>query len=121
MAIDMKTSNCVCNQPSVLKEIKELADYLKIIADENRLKILCLLKDGERCVCDVYEPLSLPQNLVSHHLKVLKETGLVLSSKHGKWVHYRLNEVKLKKMNALYSIIQSKTLNENPKNLSECY
>lgn len=106
------TENCICNQPSGLKKIKELADYLKIISDENRLKILCMLKDGERCVCEIYEPLSLPQNLISHHLKVLKAANLVHSKKQGKWIHYKINEKKLKKLNDLYLAL----LKQNPEN-----
>lgn len=97
------SKECYCNQPQGIKEIEELACYLKVIADTNRLKILCLLKDGERCVCEIYEPLSLSQNLISHHLKVLKETGLVLCRKQGKWIYYRLNDQKIKKYNELYS------------------
>jgi len=83
----VRSCYCQADQPN---KIDELAEYLKIIADANRLHILCLLKDGERCVCDILKSLSLPQNLVSHHLKVLR------------WAHYSLNESKISSLNALY-------------------
>ena len=95
----MRSCYCQADQPN---KIDELAEYLKIIADANRLHILCLLKDGERCVCDILKSLSLPQNLVSHHLKVLRDADLVNKRKDGRWAHYSLNESKISSLNALY-------------------
>ena len=95
----MRSCYCKANQSN---KVEELAEYLKIIADSNRLQILCLLKDGERCVCDILKSLSLPQNLVSHHLKVLRDAGLVNKRKDGRWAHYSLNESKISSLNALY-------------------
>ncbi|OEJ07942.1 transcriptional regulator, partial [Shigella sp. FC1967] len=46
---------------------------------------------GELCVCDIYTTLNLSQPKTSRHLAMLKESGLLLDSKHGKWVHYRLS------------------------------
>src|SRR5450759_2326642 len=90
-----------------LNKLNELSEYLRIIADINRLKILCLLKHGERCVCNINEPLGLPQNLVSHHLKALRDADLVITRREGKWVHYRINAGKLKYFNELYNEIIS--------------
>ncbi len=84
------------------EKLGELAEYLKIISDENRLKILCLLKHGERCVCEIHETLNLPQNLTSHHLKILREAELVIARREGKWVHYRLNDEKISYLTELY-------------------
>jgi ArsR family transcriptional regulator len=61
------------------------------------LKILCLLKDGEKCVCDIWQCLKLPQNLVSHHLKVLKDLNLISSKRVGLKVFYKLNQKMVKK------------------------
>lgn len=69
-----------------------VVEFLKIVAEENRLKILCLLGDGEKCVCEIWQYLGLPQNLVSHHLKVLKDFKLISSRKEGLRVFYRLNQ-----------------------------
>lgn len=73
-------------------ELLEIAEGLKALADHHRLQIISLLADGERCVCEIYQALELPQNLVSHHLKVLKEAGLVESRRDGTWMRYRLSQ-----------------------------
>lgn len=84
----------------------ELNDYLKIINEPNRLKILCLLKTKEMCVCDIVEALSLPQNLVSHHLRVLKDFELLDSKKDKqKVIYFRQEEVIQKYQELLNKII----------------
>lgn len=83
----------------------ELNDYLKIINEPNRLKILCLLKGGEMCVCDIVEALAVPQNLVSHHLKVLKDFGLLDSKKDKQKVIYHRREDFLKQYQKLLNKI----------------
>lgn len=86
-----------------LHRLKEFSEYLKIISDVNRLQILCLLKKGERCVCNIHEPLNLPQNLVSHHLKALRDAGLVMTRREGKWIHYQLNAERIAYFTDLYN------------------
>lgn len=75
--------------------------YLKIISEPNRLKILLLLKQGQLCVCQIYVHLELPQNLVSHHLKMLKNFGLLKSFKQGLKIIYSRNEAEIKKQQKL--------------------
>jgi len=87
---------CCQNKKSVLK-IEKLAQVLKKISESSRLKILCLLKEKEQCVCDIWQCLRLPQNLVSHHLKVLKDLNLISSRKEGLKVFYKLNQKVVKK------------------------
>src|SRR2546423_8500156 len=67
-----------------------LPAFLKLVADPNRLRILAVLVRGERCVCDIEVAVGLPQNLVSHHLSVLKREGLVTDRREGRWVYYRV-------------------------------
>jgi len=67
-----------------------IVPFLKLIAEPTRLRLLALLAHGERCVCDIEAGLVLPQNLVSHHLAMLKREGLVVDRRAGKWVYYRL-------------------------------
>ncbi len=74
------------------KNINKISDFIAALNEPNRLKILCLLKQGERCVCDIYEPFGLPQNLVSHHLKALRDAGLIDYKKEGTKVVYFRNE-----------------------------
>ena len=65
-------------------------DALKALADENRLRILCALREGELCVCQVIALLELAPSTVSKHLSVLRAARWVQSRKSGRWMHYRL-------------------------------
>src|SRR5580658_8415384 len=68
------------------------AALLKALADPYRLRILASLagSDGEVCVCDFTDALPLNQPTVSHHLRILREAGLVTCERRGTWVYYRL-------------------------------
>ena len=70
------------------KQSVKLSDYLKAISDENRLAILNALKKRSLCVCEIFPILNIPQNLTSHHLKVLKECQLVESKRDGTKIIY---------------------------------
>jgi ArsR family transcriptional regulator len=61
------------------------------LSDEKRLRILALLRAGEHCVCELTEALDLPQSLLSFHLRALREAGLVLDRRAGRWVYYSLD------------------------------
>lgn len=80
-----------CNKKEQKKDLEKTVGFLKIIAEENRLKILCLLQKKEMCVCDIWQHFNLSQNLVSHHLKVLKNFDLLTSKKEGTKVIYSIN------------------------------
>lgn len=83
----------------------------KAIGEDNRLNILTLLASGEKCVCKIYEKLCLPQNLVSHHLGILRNAGLIISRKDGKWVYYSLNKKKFTELSIFFSaILETKEL-----------
>lgn len=73
-------------------ELRLAVAFLKLLAEENRLKIVCLLAQKELCVCDIWSALNIPQNLTSHHLKALKKYGLISSRKEGLNVYYALNK-----------------------------
>ncbi len=68
------------------------AKVFKAFCDENRLRILELLRSGEKCACVLQEPLGLGQSQLSYHMKVLLESGIVESRQEGKWTHYRISE-----------------------------
>jgi len=70
---------------------KKSAAICKALSDENRLKIVEMLTDGEMCACDLLEKLEITQPTLSHHMKVLNECELVNIRKDGKWCHYFLN------------------------------
>lgn len=70
----------------------DLKKYLNTISEPNRLAILEFLKDGEKCACEIHPKLKLPQNLSSHHLKILKDLGLLKSRRDGLKIIYSRNE-----------------------------
>jgi len=83
----------------------QLANILKMLCEEHRMKILCFLMQRERCVCEIADALRLPQNLVSHHLKVLREMGIVnryRDERDSRWIYYSVNREALANLNALY-------------------
>lgn len=61
------------------------------LSDETRLSILERLRLGERCVCDLTDALDAAQSRLSFHLKVLKDAGLVVDRRDGRWMYYTLN------------------------------
>jgi len=65
-------------------------DLLRVLGEPTRARIVDLLADEELCVCHLTEELSVTQTLVSHHLRVLREAGLVESERHRYWTYYRL-------------------------------
>ena len=85
-----------CSGKKAEQELKLTVEFLKLLAEENRLKIVCLLAQGELCVCDIWSSVNIPQNLTSHHLKALKDYGLISSRKEGLNVFYTLNTDSLK-------------------------
>jgi len=67
-----------------------LTTTFEAMADENRAAIVELLADGELCVCDVSSSLGISNALASHHLKKLRQAGLVATRRKGAWLHCRL-------------------------------
>ncbi|MGI5874909.1 MAG: ArsR/SmtB family transcription factor [Bacillota bacterium] len=68
------------------------AQIFKVLGDENRLYILTLLRNGEKCACELLEALDFTQSTLSHHMKLLCGAGLVRGRKAGKWVYYSLDD-----------------------------
>ncbi len=64
------------------------AARFRALGDETRLRLLELLTSGERTVADLMEATGLGQSLVSHHLRSLRECGLVTTRPEGRWVYY---------------------------------
>jgi ArsR family transcriptional regulator, arsenate/arsenite/antimonite-responsive transcriptional repressor len=60
------------------------------LGDPTRLRILTTLASEPRCVCDLQEAIGVAPNLLSYHLKVLREAGLVTATRRGRWIDYRL-------------------------------
>ncbi|MHC1697448.1 MAG: ArsR/SmtB family transcription factor [Geobacteraceae bacterium] len=70
--------------------MKTTARMFKALSEETRLRILCLLLEGELCVCDIMAVLQLPQSTVSRHLAYLKNSGWVDDRRCGVWMYYSI-------------------------------
>ena len=71
--------------------MQDVLDVLKALGDENRIRILLALQEGEMCVCQVIELLGLAPSTVSKHLSILRSARLVESRKDGRWMYYQLS------------------------------
>ena len=66
-------------------------DLHKAFCDENRIRILKLLTTGEKCACKLLEEINITQPTLSHHMKILCDSGIVVGRKEGKWMHYSIS------------------------------
>lgn len=71
--------------------LRDDVKIFKALADENRLAVLMLLQDGEKCACKLLETLNVSQPTLSHHMKLLCDAGIVDYRKEGKWMHYSIS------------------------------
>ncbi len=81
------------------------ARVFKAFCDENRLQILEMLRNGEKCACVLLENLQISQSTLSHHMKILCDSGIVASRKDGKWTHYSISEAGSRKAAELLRIL----------------
>ncbi len=72
-------------------EYVDKARVFKAFCDENRLRILERLRSGEKCACVLLDDLHISQSTLSHHMKILCDSGVVQGRKEGKWVHYSID------------------------------
>ncbi|MFF0446752.1 ArsR/SmtB family transcription factor [Streptomyces sp. NPDC004609] len=85
----------------------ELSRMFKALSDPVRLRLLSLIasyEGGEACVCDLTGPFDVSQPTISHHLKVLREAGLVGSERRGTWVYYWVLPEALSRLSGLLRI-----------------
>lgn len=112
-----RSSNLIC-RTDVLKKARprrpsrsaeQVAALLKAAADPTRLTMLALLAaDPEpTCVCHLEAHFRLAQPTISHHLKVLREAGLVTSERRGAWVHYAIERSRMDAQPGLAALIAS--------------
>lgn len=69
----------------------ETAAVFKAFCNENRLEVLNLLCEGEKCACVLRRAIDISQPNLSHHMKILVDSGIVIARQEGKWTHYRLS------------------------------
>lgn len=70
----------------------EHSKVFKALCDEKRLRIMEMLRSGEKCACQLLENIEIGQSSVSYHMKILVESGIVESRQEGKWTHYKISE-----------------------------
>ncbi|HJD27041.1 MAG TPA: metalloregulator ArsR/SmtB family transcription factor [Candidatus Blautia intestinipullorum] len=100
-------------------EYQEQAKVFKALCDPKRLAILEQLRGGEKCACVLQEPLNLTQSGLSYHMKILCDSGIVVSRQEGKWTHYRLSAPGREKAVELLRKLTTPD-SEQEKNCSKC-
>ncbi|MBN9738213.1 MULTISPECIES: metalloregulator ArsR/SmtB family transcription factor [unclassified Pseudonocardia] len=110
MSKHVRTSDVVgCCSPLVAEPLSadrsaELARVFKAMGDPVRLRLLSLIAShagGEACVCDLTDVFDLTGATISHHLKVLREAGLISGERRGTWVYYRVHPDVLGRLSAV--------------------
>jgi ArsR family transcriptional regulator, arsenate/arsenite/antimonite-responsive transcriptional repressor len=93
------------NNPPV--EIEKLASLLKVLSEPRRLNIIHHLMEGVQCNCELGDVLQMAPNLISHHLSVLRESGLVEAERDpvdGRWIYYSINKKALEDLNQAFGL-----------------
>ena len=96
-------------EPLSAGQAERLAPSFKALGDPVRLRLLSLIashEGGQACVCDLTDAFEVSAPTISHHLKVLKESGLVSSERRGTWVYYRAEPAALELLSTLLSVPQ---------------
>ncbi|MBG0831316.1 helix-turn-helix transcriptional regulator [Planomonospora sp. ID67723] len=97
----------LAREPIGAEQSGAVARVFKALGDPVRLRILSIVAshvDGEACVCDLSAAFDLSQPTISHHLKVLKDVGLLTSERRASWVYYRVVPERLAELSALLSL-----------------
>jgi ArsR family transcriptional regulator, arsenate/arsenite/antimonite-responsive transcriptional repressor len=97
----------VVRAPLSADEAIELARLFKALGDPARLRLVSLIasqEGGEACVCELSEGFDLTGPTISHHLKVLREAGLISGERRGTWVYYRVDPDALNRLSEVLSI-----------------
>ncbi|MDL2217880.1 metalloregulator ArsR/SmtB family transcription factor [Christensenellaceae bacterium OttesenSCG-928-M15] len=89
------------------------AKVFKALCDEKRLHIIEQLQSGEKCACVLLEDLAISQPTLSHHMKILCESGIVAGRKEGKWTHYSISAEGVEAAQALLKSLTTVTILES--------
>ena len=95
-------------EPMTRKDATELSRVFKALADPVRLRLLSLIGahgDREACVCELVDAFELSQPTISHHLKVLREAGLITSERRGTWIYYQVRPGSLERIAGLFTAL----------------
>jgi ArsR family transcriptional regulator len=102
-----------------------VVDIFKALAEENRLRILALLIEGEMCVCEIERCLNMNQSNVSRHLMAFKRSGILVDYKKAQWVYYKIDNNFIEKNPDLFVYLtkelkQLNSYNSDCERLSKC-
>lgn len=98
-------SLCYLGGPMILTNYLSL---FKALADQTRLNIVNMLSHREMCACELLEKLSISQPTLSHHMKILIASDLVINRKNATWVYYSINKSTLQKVRELFAELQER-------------
>ena len=98
----------------------ENAKVFKAFCDENRLMVLSLLQNGEKCACVLLEKVNVGQSTLSHHMKILVDSGIVAARKEGKWMYYSISAAGCENAAKLLQELTTVTVDKNDKSNEEC-
>jgi ArsR family transcriptional regulator len=93
---------------------------IKALGDERRLRIVELLAERERCVCELGEELGISEALVSHHVKRLRDAGLVTARRGAQWLYCRLDERAFLDLSAELEAVARAGAKAEPANVGAC-
>lgn len=85
------------------------AKVFKAFDDVNRLQILEMLRESEKCACVILEDLQISQSTLSHHMKILCDSGIVTGRKEGKWTYYSISKEGSQKASELLELLTTTT------------
>ena len=94
---------CCAKSTSEQKDIEKIYEFLRAISDKNRLKILCILQNSSKCVCEIFENIGISQKLASHHLGQLKRIGLLNEKREGNFIRYSLNKKVIREYKKIFN------------------
>ncbi|MEG1859171.1 MAG: metalloregulator ArsR/SmtB family transcription factor [Christensenellaceae bacterium] len=95
------------------------AKVFKAFCDQNRLRIIEFLTSGEKCACVLLEKVQIGQSTLSHHMKILVDSGIVCARKEGKWTHYSIRNEGVQTAQDLLKQITQKNI-DTQKSACDC-
>ena len=84
-----------------MEDRRKIVKVFKALDDEKRLEILDMIRSGEKCACVILKDMKISQPTLSHHMKILCESGIVRGRKEGKWVYYSIDSEGVRRAEAI--------------------
>jgi ArsR family transcriptional regulator len=110
--MNMRSYSCCLPDKKEYKKVGSISSTLRLVGENSRLQILCILRKGKHCVCEINEHVKASQSLISHHLKELKDGGIIKNSKQGLNVFYSLTPEGRRITNLIFNIFQKEVSNK---------